>query len=167
MRPYERDDFIRVMHDLCVAFNRPYRDGECDHLIRVYWDALEQFTLPEIKSRAKTATLAGKKFPTPSDLKPLEDPPKPANTYEPPSRELHPFERTATFCLFRFIAKAAPLSDKHTFAPTVMDTLVRKKDKLVADFIAMQREEKVEPAQVVEALERAFIHITTQQRAAA
>jgi hypothetical protein len=167
MLPLERDEFIRVMSDLCVAFNRPWMKPQCDDIVRVYWEALRGFPLPEIKSRAKTAMLNGKKFPSPADLKPLEDPPKPANTYVP-TREFHPFERTGNFCLFRFISKANPISDREVFPAAVIDQLVREKDKIVRDFIAMQREEKVEPRQVVEALERTFKRITaTEQREAA
>lgn len=61
--------FQGLMVDLCEAFNRPLKDD----LVRVFWDALKEFPLPQIKARVKIHIATGKKFPSPSDLRPAQE----------------------------------------------------------------------------------------------
>lgn len=60
------DSFRRVIEELSLAFNRPFTD----ELVRVFWDALKDAPFPGVKELANKWKVSGKKFPTPSDLRP-------------------------------------------------------------------------------------------------
>jgi hypothetical protein len=58
--------FQGLIGDLCEAFNRPLKDD----LVRVFWDALKEFPLQQLKSRVRIHIATSKKFPSPADLRP-------------------------------------------------------------------------------------------------
>lgn len=61
--------FQQLMVDLCEAFNRPLKDD----LVRVFWEALKDFPLQQVRSRVRLHIANAKKFPSPAELRPPLD----------------------------------------------------------------------------------------------
>ena len=82
--------FQSLIADLCEAFNRPLKDD----LVRVFWDALKEFPLQQIKARMRIHIATCKKFPNPSEIRPAQEQqaaptgPHPVNVLEDHMRTL-------------------------------------------------------------------------------
>lgn len=153
----EFESFKKTLNDLCVAVNRPINDD----LVRVFWEDLKRFSLPEIQQRAKYLRAAGKRQFTSNDLRPEEEAAKPANAYAPPP-EYPKFHTFGQRCLLKFL-----LESETTPSEAQLAQLVAVKNKLLGDFRAMDREgEEVTADQVREAMFRAFNRVMTQKAAA-
>lgn len=74
----EQAAFEECMRDLCEAHNRPITD----RLVRVYWDALKDLPLMQVRGIAK-AKHGEKQFPKPHDLRPSNSNAKPVRTPNP------------------------------------------------------------------------------------
>lgn len=80
----EFEAFKQTLTDLCVSVNRPVNDD----LVRVFWDDLRPCQLYQVQERARTLRREGKTKFTSADLRAEA---KPANTYEPPSKDYDHF----------------------------------------------------------------------------
>lgn len=65
----EREEFNRLIRDLCMAVNRPCNDD----LLRVMWEDLKAVPFAQLDRQAKILRVAGKKGFTSNDLRPPPD----------------------------------------------------------------------------------------------
>lgn len=137
------------MRDLCAAFNRPLNDD----LVRVYWEALKGFPLPQIRSGVKKAAANEPKFPPPYKLRPAEEQIVP-NTFTPlPDKEdIDAYEQWGRSSIVKFLVRG----DVRMLSDDELRELLPVRDRLVAQFREIGKEETVRPEEFLKAAFKAY-----------
>lgn len=92
----EFDTFRQTLTDLCVAVNRPVNDD----LVRVFWEDLRPYSLPEIQTRAGRLRREGNQKFKSADLRPEL---KSVGTFEPRRTDLDHFDAFGNIQFWKFL----------------------------------------------------------------
>jgi hypothetical protein len=92
----EFDTFRQTLTDLCVAVNRPVNDD----LVRVFWEDLRPYSLPQIQERCRNLRRDGTTKFTSAHLRPEA---KSSGTFEPRRTDLDHFACFANIQFFKFL----------------------------------------------------------------
>lgn len=105
----DKDEFAKIMTDLCTMFGRRYSP----ELARVYFDTLSELTIDSFRERAGKWKRTGKTFPKPADLLDVHThtPYRPVGPKSEEGPDISPWARYANRYLLHVIAKKGGLGD--------------------------------------------------------
>ncbi len=114
----EYDTFKQTLTDLCIAVNRPYNDD----LVRVFWEDLRPYALPEIQDRVRCVRREGNQKFKSADLRPSV---RQANSFEPVKNPLDRYDAFANIQFFKFLRL-------YDTTPAQLPALLARKREIVA-----------------------------------
>jgi hypothetical protein len=113
----EFDAFKQTLTDLCVAVNRPVNDD----LVRVFWEDLRPCPLHQVQEHAGRLRREGKTRFTSADLRPTL---RPANSFEPRSKEFDRYDCFGNIQFFKFLRV-------HDTTPEQLPMLLKRKAEII------------------------------------